>query len=62
MCRLLRWKETAQTRAVMTIREKFADPKFLVSKYKDELMVLHRKDFQQGRGLRLHLRDQFPNP
>jgi hypothetical protein len=36
----LRWKETAQTRAVMTIREKFADQKFLMSKYKDELMVL----------------------
>jgi len=31
---------SAQTRAVMTIREKFADQKFLMSKYKDEHMVL----------------------
>ena len=30
----------AQTRAVMTIREKFADLKFLMSKYKDSHMVL----------------------
>ena len=30
----------AQTRAVMTIREKFADLKFLMSKYKDFHMVL----------------------
>ena len=28
------------TRAVMTIREKFADQKFLMSKYKDGHMVL----------------------
>ena len=30
----------AQTRAVMTIREKFADLKFLMSKYKGSHMVL----------------------
>ena len=30
----------AQTRAVMTNREKFADLKFLMSKYKDSHMVL----------------------
>ena len=30
----------AQTRAVMTISEKFADLKFLMSKYKDSHMVL----------------------
>ena len=30
----------AQTRAVMTIREKFADLKFLMSKYKDSHIVL----------------------
>jgi hypothetical protein len=30
----------AYIRAVMTIREKFADPKFLISKYKGELMVV----------------------
>ena len=30
----------AQARAVMTIREKFADLKFLMSKYKDSHMVL----------------------
>jgi len=29
----------AQTRAVMTIREKFADQRFLMSKYKDGHMV-----------------------
>jgi len=40
MCRLLRWKEIAQTRAAMTIREKFAGLKFLVSKYKDTSMAL----------------------
>ena len=31
---------TAYTRMVMTIREKFAGPKFLVSKYKDTSMAL----------------------
>ena len=36
------WKNpmVAQTRAVMTIREQFADLKFLMSKYKDIHMVL----------------------
>ena len=48
MCRLLRWKEIAQTRAAMTIREKFAGPKFLVSKYKDSRMVLFCKRLSVG--------------
>jgi len=36
----LGWKEIPYTRMVMTIREKFADLRFLVSKYKDNRMVL----------------------
>ena len=35
-----KYVEVAQARAVMTIREKFADLKFLMSKYKDSHMVL----------------------
>jgi len=38
----------AQTRAVMTIREKFADQKFLMSKYKDTNMVLFTQRLIRG--------------
>jgi hypothetical protein len=34
------YSKTTYTRVVMTIREKFADLRFLVSKYKDTSMVL----------------------
>ena len=40
MCESCGVKSTAYARVVMTIREKFADLRSLVSKYKDNRMVL----------------------